>query len=172
MNCSLILEEYTRNNKDSKEPTYIAFLDAKSTFDVVSHTCQLRKVYHLGIEGALWNMINSLHTNAQTVIKWDGQLSEQLDKTGSASGGILCTDLYKVYENPLLEKLDGIDQGTKIGEIGCAAPACADDVAVASSKPDPLQSLVHTSADYGSMEKYEFQLVKSVVLKVDPNTND
>ena len=63
MNCSLILEEYIRNNKDSKMPTYIAFLDAKSAFDVVSHSSLLRKVYHLGIDGALWNIINSLHTN-------------------------------------------------------------------------------------------------------------
>ena len=28
MNCSLILEEYIRNNKDVRELTYIAFLDA------------------------------------------------------------------------------------------------------------------------------------------------
>ena len=43
MNCSLILQEYIRNNKDSKMLTYIAFLDAKSAFDVVSHTSLLRK---------------------------------------------------------------------------------------------------------------------------------
>ena len=85
-------------------------------------------------------------------LSWDGQLSEQLDiKHGVHQGGILSTDLYKVYKNPLLDRLDGIDQGAKTGEIGCAAPARADDVAVASSKPDSLQSLVHTSADYGSM---------------------
>ena len=53
MNCSFILEEIIRNNKDSKVPTYIAFLDAKSNFDVVSHTSLLRKVYRLGIEDAI-----------------------------------------------------------------------------------------------------------------------
>ena len=87
-------------------------------------------------------------------------------------GGILSTDLYKVYGNNLLNRLDGIYQGATIGEIGCAAPACADDVAVASSKTGPLQSLVHTSADYGSMERFDFQLVKSVVVKVDPDGDD
>ena len=50
MNCSLILEEYIRNNKDSKLPTYIAFLDAKSAFDVVSHTSLLRKIYHIRLK--------------------------------------------------------------------------------------------------------------------------
>ena len=79
MNCSLILEEYIRNNKDAKVPTYIAFLDAKSAFDVVSHNSLLRKIYHIGIEGSLWNIISSLHSNARTVIKWEGQLSDVFD---------------------------------------------------------------------------------------------
>ena len=64
MNCSLILEEYIRNNKDAKVPTYVAFLDAKSAFDVVNHTTLLRKVYYIRIEGSLWNMSSSLHSNA------------------------------------------------------------------------------------------------------------
>ena len=52
------------------------------------------------------------------------------------------------------------------------APACADDVAVASSKTGALQSPVHTSADYGSLERYDFQLIKSVMVKVDPDSDD
>ena len=87
-------------------------------------------------------------------------------------GEILSTYLYKIYENPLLDRLEKNDHEAKIGEIGCAAPACADDVAVASSKPEPLQSLVSTSEDYWSIERYEFQLVKSVILKVNPGEND
>ena len=115
-------------------PTYIAFLDVKSAFDVVSHTSLLRKIYHIGIEGSLWNMISSLHSNARTVIKWEGQLSDVFDiGQGVPQGGIMSTDLYKVYENPLLDRLDDIFQGATIGEVKCAAPACADDVANASS---------------------------------------
>ncbi|MCG7879544.1 MAG: reverse transcriptase family protein [Candidatus Thiodiazotropha taylori] len=173
MNCSLILEEYIRNNKDSRKPTYVAFLDAKSAFDVVNHSSLLRKVYHLGIEGAHWNLINSLHRDARSVVKWDGCLSEQFEiQQGVRQGGVLSTDLYKIYANPLLDRLEKIDNGAKIGDIGCAAPACADDVAVASSKPEPLQSLINTSADYGSMEHYEFQLAKSVILKIDAAEED
>ena len=111
VNCLLVLEEYIRNNKGSKKPTYIAFLDAKSAFDVVNHTSLLRKVYHLGIEGTHWNLINSLHTNARTIVKWDGCLSEQFEiQQGVRQGGVLSTDLYKVYKNPLLDRLEKIDQ--------------------------------------------------------------
>ena len=81
-------------------------------------------------------MITILHTDAQTVIKWDGNFSKKFEiKQGVCQSGILstCTHLYKIYENPLLDRLEKIDHGAKIGEIGCSAPACADDVAVASS---------------------------------------
>ena len=37
MNSSLIVEETISEYKDLRRPIYIAFLDAKSAFDVVSH---------------------------------------------------------------------------------------------------------------------------------------
>ena len=51
MNCSLIVEETIREYKDLRKPVYIAFLDAKSAFDVVSHDSLLRKLFHAGVEG-------------------------------------------------------------------------------------------------------------------------
>ena len=52
MNCSLILEEAIREQRDKHKPLYFAFLDAKSAFDVVNHDSLLRKLYHIGIDGA------------------------------------------------------------------------------------------------------------------------
>ena len=69
MYCSLILEEITRESRDQKQPLYIAFLDVKAAFDVVSHASLLRKLFHVGIDGTEWSLINSLHTGAQSVVK-------------------------------------------------------------------------------------------------------
>ena len=68
MNCSLILEESIRENRDKNLPTYVAFLDAKSAFDVVNHSSHLRQLFHMGIEGQVWNLVDSLHTNAETMV--------------------------------------------------------------------------------------------------------
>ena len=43
MNCSLILEEAIREQRDKHKPLYIAFLDSKSEFDVVNHDSLLKK---------------------------------------------------------------------------------------------------------------------------------
>ena len=57
VNCSLILEEVIREAKDLRKPLYIAFLDVKAAFDVVSHASLLRKLFHIGIEGPEWSLI-------------------------------------------------------------------------------------------------------------------
>ncbi|MCG7868271.1 MAG: reverse transcriptase family protein, partial [Candidatus Thiodiazotropha taylori] len=61
MNCSLILEEVIRETKDLRKPLYIAFLDVKAAFDVVSHASLLRKLFHIGIDGQEWSLIHSMH---------------------------------------------------------------------------------------------------------------
>ena len=43
MNCSLILEEYIRENKDLKRDTFVAFLDAKAAFNVINHSSLMTK---------------------------------------------------------------------------------------------------------------------------------
>ena len=167
MNCSLIIEESIRENKDLNLPTYIAFLDAKSAFDVVNHASLLRKLFHFGVEGQCWNIVDSLHSNAETVVKWDGKFSDRFElHQGVRQGSILSTDMYKVYNNKLLDRLDSTMLGIRIGGISCAAPTCADDTANVSKTRDALQTLVSVSVDYSEMEHYCLQPVKSVVLSI------
>ena len=61
MICSLILEEAIRKQRDKRKPLYFAFLDAKSAFDLVNHDSPLRKLYHIGIDGATW-LLSSPYT--------------------------------------------------------------------------------------------------------------
>ena len=76
MNCALLVEEFYRNNKDLDKPTYVAFMDVKSAFDVVVHENLMRKLYHNGVGGLNWLLINSLHQESLASVKWQGQLSE------------------------------------------------------------------------------------------------
>ena len=88
MNCSLILEETIREQRDKRKPLYIAFLDAKSAFDVVNHDSLLRKLYHIGIDGATWLLIQSLHDGGTTAVKWEGAVSDIFHiKQGVRQGG-------------------------------------------------------------------------------------
>ena len=69
MNCSLVLEEIIRDSRDMKQPLYIAFLDVKVAFDVMSHDSLLSKLFHIEIKGTKWSLIHSLHSGAESV-RW------------------------------------------------------------------------------------------------------
>ena len=165
MNCSLILEEVIREAKDLKEPLYIAFLDVKTAFDVVSHVSLLQKLLHISIDGAEWSLIHSMHAGAESVVKWEGITSGPFQvQQGVRQGCILSKDLYKLYGNNLLNRLTDLAIGAHIGEISCVAPTTADDMALAASELTVLQRLVNTSVDYSLLENYLLQPVKSVIV--------
>ena len=121
MNCSLIIEESLHEQRDRCQPLYIAFLDAKSAFDVVNYDILMRKRYHMGVEGAPWLLIRSLHEGSATAVEWEGSISEPFQvHQGVKQGGILSTDLYNVYNNGSLDRLAVTKGGFHIGEICCA----------------------------------------------------
>ena len=169
MNRMQPLIEEKQNNpreyRDQRKPLYLAFLDVKSAFDVVSHGSLLRKLFHIGVEGATWTLIHSLHQDAESIIKWNGAYSEAFKvQQGVRQGGILSTDLYKLYGNNLLDRLKLPGIGVHIGEIPCVAPVCADDMVLASDRRDALQSLsiVNVAVDHSCLENYLLQPLKSV----------
>ena len=127
-----------QRNRDLKKDCFVAFLDAKAAFDVVNHSSLMRKLFHIGVEGVTWNLIHSLHKKAQTVVRWCGRTSEPFVRQGQ--GGVLSTDLYKVYSNPLLDRMSSLCIGGMVGEVCCSCPACCNDVTVTSDKAGAVTS--------------------------------
>jgi hypothetical protein len=163
--CALIIEEFIRETTGKKCASLTAYLDAKTAFDVVDHNSLLRKLYHMGIGGGLWNILYSFYEDASSVVKWMGKASNEFTiEQGVRQGGILSADLYKVYINQLLDRLYHCGFGAKIGDIVCNAPTCADDLSTLSDSDQELQILCSIANDYSLMERYELQPKKSVVL--------
>ena len=172
MNCALLVEEFYRNNKDLHKPTYVAFMDAKSAFDVVVHSNLMRKLYNTGIEPNEWMLINSLHQDSVTAVKWRNKLSSTyINQQGVRQGGVLSADLYKLYNNAQLHRIQETGKGARIGSIEIQAPACADDVTVLSNDSNDLQFLINVCKDYSDMDGYVLQDQKSVVLKMNSIRN-
>ena len=166
--CELLVEEFERENKDLKRPTYIAMLDAKSAFDVVVHANLIRRLHQYEFSDQSIVLINSLYENAVSHIKWKNLMSEQNFKIeqGVRQSGVLSADLYKLYINPLLNFLDDSGLGGKIGNINVCAPTCADDVALIAYNPLDIQTMVDIAVDFSKREGYQLQPAKSVILPV------
>lgn len=168
MNCALLVEEFYRENKDLHKPTYLAFMDVKSAFDVVVHPNLMRKLYNSGVTGQDWLLINSLHQNSMTSVKWQGELSPAyVNQQGVRQGGVLSADLYKMYNNGAIDRIVDSGKGAFIGDIRIPAPTCADDMTLMSNDSCELQYIINISKDCSELDGYTLQEIKSVIVLMD-----
>ncbi|CAC5360275.1 unnamed protein product [Mytilus coruscus] len=77
-----------------------------------------------------WLLIDEIHKNTESRIKWSTEISEKCPVLQAVKqGGILSTDLYKVYIEDLLNTLENTTSGCEIGETLInalyAATACS-----------------------------------------------
>ena len=109
-------------------------MQKKAAFDKVIHSHLFRRMYNAGIQDKTWTVIKSLHHNAESCMKWAGNTFHCFKVgMGDRQGSILSTDLYKLYINPLLDRLQDVGIGLKIGNINVNNTGCADDIALLSS---------------------------------------
>ena len=72
-----MVEEFYRESKDLEKPVYIAFLDAKSAFDVVVNEILMRKVYFSGVKPSTWRLMNEIDIDSHSAINWNGNVSRK-----------------------------------------------------------------------------------------------
>ena len=123
------------------------------------------KLFHIGIEGQCWNLTDSIHSNAETVVMWGGQLSDSFEIHQCVKqGGILSIDMYKVYNNKLIDRFGSVMLGIRIRGISCVAPTCADDKTLARVVVPCKHSSVYQWTTVLWSTTCSIQLVRSVVL--------
>ena len=88
---------------------------------------------------------------------------------GSPARGILSTDLYKLYINPLLDRLQDVGIGLKIGNINVNNAGCADDIALLSTQLSDAQIMVNMALKFANLEGYELQPKKSIAIHIRGN---
>jgi hypothetical protein len=82
----------------------------------------------------------------------------------------LSTDLYKLYVNPLLDRLTSSNIGLKIGNVVCNTSACADDIALMSKNEVDMQIQINMSNDFAGMEGYRLHPQKSASIQIKPKS--
>ena len=108
------MEECYREVVDNNAEGQVILLDAKQ------HSTKLFIVtWKEGyIKRGLTIHTGSLHENAESSIKWPGQISDPFQVNQRVrQGGILSADLCKLYINPLLTRLESANIGMRLGNI-------------------------------------------------------
>ncbi len=162
--ASLIITEAVAEAKGSKQQLYIASLDARKAFDVVSQPLLLSKLFHSQLDKTLWSLIDNMYTGSEECVRWRGIDSHSYPvQQGVKQGGILSPLLYKCYINNLLETFKKSSLGLHIGNIYIGSPTVADDVLLMSASGTQLQSMLNIAVQYSTSHHYDLHPQKSVV---------
>ena len=101
----------------------------------------------MGRHPQLWELIADLHIGCTEYVNWYGHTSREYKVgQGVRQGGIISTDLYKVYIKRLLETMPELN----LGNIQIASPTCADDVLLISLCPYELHAMLDSCVLYAS----------------------
>ena len=166
LHAGLIISEAFFEAKDQKSELMLQALDADKAFDIVWHNNLFRKLYMDGVEGDLWLLTQSLHKDARTMIKWEGELSEEIVlQQGIRQGAKLSTLMYKRFNNGLLDQIQECKEGTKIGASDVTSPTCADDIALLSQNSADAQILTNTIENASKRDRFIINPSKSELVK-------
>ena len=81
----------------------------------------------------------NLQEDTSTKVKWKQHVSDSFQiKQGVRQGGILSTEMYKRYNDTLLDQLEEAGHGLFLGTTHIPSPPCEDDIAFFATNPTDL----------------------------------
>ncbi|CAC5381939.1 unnamed protein product [Mytilus coruscus] len=168
--CNLEMDDKTVNNGalaaiKTKSSLYVALMDARKAFDIVWHLGLMREMHKFGLMRDNWLFLKKWYENLKSKIKWKGLLSNSIEeRQGVRQGGIWSPTAYKIIVNSLLQTFERNQLGACIGPIYCGIPTVADDVALISTDPYELQTMLNVQADHVNKLRYLLSEQKSTIL--------
>ena len=164
----LITETVQASLFTSNQFIYLLFLDAKSAFVTVVIEFLIRNLYLTGQTGNSLHYLKNRLANRITYCTWNrSTMGPIVDEHGLEQGGNNSSDLYKVYNNELLEKVQKSKLGVPLGEglvVSCVGQA--DDVCLLSNDLYSLHNLLQLTLNY--CQQFHIQLCadKTKLLKI------
>ena len=169
--ASLLITESVQSSIFTlRQPVYLLFLDAKSAFDTVVIEFLIRNLYLAGQTGNSLHYLKNRLANRVTFCAWNGNIMGPIvDEHGLEQGGLNSSDLYKVYNNELLEKVQKSKLGVPLSEdLVVSGVGQADDVCLLSNDLYSLNNLLQLTLNYCQQFHIELSADKTKLLKISP----
>jgi hypothetical protein len=138
-----VLNDILNRRIDSKQNTFISFIDMRKAFDNVNHECLWYKPRKCGIGGHMFKAIQSLYDNVSYAVKVNGHLTSWFNiSKGVKQGCAISPTLFKIYINDLIEEINNSNCGVPVGEKNLGILLFADDIAVIARNEKDLQHML------------------------------
>lgn len=162
--AAIVVTEAMVTAKHNKQDLFIATLDAQKAFDVVCHDILFNTMRDTTSDDFTL-FLNRAYEGLESQVKWQGHCSQPFKvKQGVRQGGVISTNLYKSYIDPLLHSLETDRLGCCIGSTYIGIPTVADDTLLLANSPEEMQNMLDRVADFANQRRYTIHPEKSQIL--------
>ena len=153
---------------------YSCFIDFSKAFDNVWHEGLLYKLKQIGIQGNIFQVIQSMYSNASVCARTPNGLSSGIRvQKGVLQGNSLSPTLFNVFINDIVEHFKDNDSPTidNINKIPIPCLMYADDIVILSTSKNGLQNKLDNLNSYCKEWGLTVNLEKTKVViftRIDP----
>jgi hypothetical protein len=122
---------------------YLCFIDYQKAFDNVKHEKLFQILEKIGLDGKDLRVLRNLYWKQTATIRVDGSLGRWVEiKKGTRQGCVLSPDLYNLYSEYIMRKIEGME-GIKVGGVNVNNLRYADDTTLIADSNSKLQKLLN-----------------------------
>ena len=159
-----LLQSIIEKQKFKKQPLYVCFVDFTKAFDYVNRQALFYKLLKRGVQGNFCQVLMNLFQKATCMIRWHGQLSEQIQSLfGVLQGGMISPKLFSEYLTNLGDYLNETC-GIIIDDIFLYYILYADDLVLCSDTPEGLQMQIDGLLEFCKKWHMIINLTKTKIL--------
>ena len=167
VHSSLLLREVIQHNMHQGNTVYVTPCDARKAYDTVNYDGLFYKLYRMGCNNVLWQVLRHFYINFRSCVFIGNQRSPWFDVLLEVhQGAPLSMKMHMVFNNDLLDCLCSMAIGVGISGVDfpLVCPAFADDVAIVTLHKPLLQRLMQHVYKHSATWRYSFNPIKRHVL--------
>ena len=134
-----VVARYVREGSD----VYMCLYDLQKAFDSVEYCVLLERLFSVGVNGRMWQLLRSWYDNVRCRVCINGNLSSDfIVQRGVRLGSVLSPTLFLLVMNPLLIKLQASGLGPSINNFYAGGFLYADDIRTLATSESTLRAQV------------------------------
>ncbi|CAB1115185.1 unnamed protein product [Ectocarpus sp. CCAP 1310/34] len=164
-----------QGRKRAGKPTYCFFLDVKKAYDTVWRNGLWKQLSKYGIKGKMWRVLKKMTECTKSAVMLDGELSKFFDiEQGVPQGCTLSPTLFQVFINDLLEVVDAVRKGVRVGDTATSVSGMlfADDFVGMSDTPEGLQLQIDAAKKYTDKWSLSANVTTSAIMVCNGNKEE
>ena len=143
-------------------------MDLKKAFDSVPRKYLFAKLAHIGITGALFNVLMDIYTKNKARVRVGDKFSAYFEiNSGVMQGSKLGPILFIFYINDLLRELNDSKLGACMGALVLSALGFADDIILIADCPEKMQTLLDICYSWSLRNGMVFNTEKCKVMALN-----